>query len=91
MHFSSYFFQESFDNLKRWFNEVDRYATSGVKKLIVGNKADLEDKRAVSYEQAKVFIFSIKNSFNLFFSCSQKKWKFHYLKFPSEAAKTSMR
>lgn len=46
--------QESFNNVKQWLNEIDRYATESVNKLLVGNKCDLADQRAVSYEAGKV-------------------------------------
>ncbi|KAG6514134.1 hypothetical protein ZIOFF_024474 [Zingiber officinale] len=47
--------QESFNNVKTWLNEIDRYASDNVNKLLVGNKNDLTAKRAVSYETAKAF------------------------------------
>lgn len=46
--------EESFKNVQQWLNEIDRYANSNVNKLLVGNKCDLADNRAVSYETAKV-------------------------------------
>ena len=46
--------QESFNNVKQWLNEIDRYASENVNKLLVGNKCDLIDNRAVSYDTAKV-------------------------------------
>ena len=47
--------QESFDNVKQWLHEIDRYASADVKKLLVGNKCDLASKRAVPTEQAAAF------------------------------------
>jgi Ras-related protein Rab-1A len=47
--------QESFNNVKQWLHEIDRYACQNVKKLLVGNKCDLVSKRAVPTEQAKEF------------------------------------
>ncbi|KAL2558471.1 Ras-related protein RABD2a [Forsythia ovata] len=47
--------QESFNNVKQWLNEIDRYASESVNKLLVGNKCDLTDNRAVSYDTAKAF------------------------------------
>lgn len=46
--------QESFNNVKQWLSEIDRYASDNVNKLLVGNKSDLEDNRVVSYDTAKV-------------------------------------
>lgn len=47
--------QESFNNVKQWLNEIDRYASENVNKLLVGNKSDLSDKKVVSSETAKAF------------------------------------
>lgn len=49
---------DSFNNVKQWLQEIDRYATEGVNKLLVGNKSDMEDKKVVEYTVAKVIIFS---------------------------------
>lgn len=46
---------ESFNNVRQWLNEIDRYASDNVNKLLVGNKCDLEANRAVPYETAKAF------------------------------------
>nr|AAA50159.1 GTP binding protein [Glycine max] len=40
--------EESFNNVKQWLSEIDRYASDNVNKLLVGNKCDLEANRAVS-------------------------------------------
>jgi len=47
----------SFNNVRQWLQEIDRYACESVTKLLVGNKSDLdaEGKRAVAYETAKDF------------------------------------
>eukprot|EP01038_Epipyxis_sp_PR26KG_P006653 gene6653-9134_t len=50
---------ESFNNVKQWLHEIDRYASENVNKLLVGNKSDLTSKRAVSYDQAKEFAESL--------------------------------
>merc|ERR1712088_1249121 len=44
--------QESFNNVKQWLQEIDRYACENVNKLLVGNKCDLTTKKAVDVEQA---------------------------------------
>jgi Ras-related protein Rab-1A len=48
--------QESFNNVKQWLNEIDRYASESVNKLLVGNKSDLATKKVVDYQTAKVGI-----------------------------------
>jgi Ras-related protein Rab-1A len=46
--------QESFNNVKQWLEEIDRYACDNVNKLLVGNKFDLTTKKVVDYTTAKV-------------------------------------
>ncbi|KAJ9630850.1 ras GTPase [Taxawa tesnikishii (nom. ined.)] len=50
---------DSFNNVKQWLQEIDRYATEGVNKLLVGNKSDMEDKKVVEYTVAKEFADSL--------------------------------
>mmetsp|Transcript_18609 Transcript_18609/g.60658 ORF Transcript_18609/g.60658 Transcript_18609/m.60658 type:complete len:203 (+) Transcript_18609:51-659(+) len=47
--------QESFNNVKTWLNEIDRYAHDGVNKLLVGNKSDKTAEKEVDYQTAKAF------------------------------------
>ena len=44
---------ESFNNVKQWLHEIDRYATESVNKLLVGNKSDLVAKRQVDTQGAR--------------------------------------
>lgn len=46
--------QESFNNVKQWLNEIKKYASDNVNKLLVGNKCDMTSERVVSYEMGKV-------------------------------------
>ena len=46
---------ESFNKLGEWLIEVEKNAPSKVYKILVGNKADLSEKRQVSYDQGKEF------------------------------------
>lgn len=47
-------FIDSYMNIKGWLTEIDRYGTEGVHKLILGNKADLVERKVVQFEAAKV-------------------------------------
>jgi Ras-related protein Rab-1A len=47
--------QESFNNVKQWLQEIDRYACENVNKLLVGNKCDLTTKKVVDYTTAKEY------------------------------------
>lgn len=55
--------QESFNNVKQWLEEIDRYACDNVNKLLVGNKCDLTTKKVVDYTTAKVSYSPILGSF----------------------------
>jgi len=50
---------DSFDNVKRWLTEIDKYARENVNKLLVGNKMDLDEGdgklRQVKHEKGKQF------------------------------------
>jgi Ras-related protein Rab-1A len=45
--------RDSFDNVKHWLSEVDRYGVENVEKLLIGNKSDLTSKRRVDPAEAK--------------------------------------
>lgn len=64
---------DSFNNVKQWLQEIDRYATEGVNKLLVGNKSDMADKKVVDYTVAKV-----RTSFPLLPSF-QHQWHSHFV------------
>lgn len=51
--------QNSFNDVKHWFQEIDRFASEGVVKLLVGNKSDMTDKKVVEYNVAKEFADSM--------------------------------
>ncbi|MES1909524.1 MAG: Ras-related protein RABD2c, variant 2 [Cercozoa sp. M6MM] len=46
---------ESFHHVEEWLGEVNRHASENTLKLLVGNKADLTNERAVTTEDAKAF------------------------------------
>ena len=47
--------KDSFKNLSNWLIEIEKNASKNVLKVLIGNKSDLEDKRAVTYNQGKEF------------------------------------
>jgi Ras-related protein Rab-1A len=66
--------RQSFENLRRWVTDVDRLGNPQVCKIVIGNKADLEDKRAVRRDEGQAFAdnlgvpfleASAKTSFNV--------------------------
>ncbi|KAJ2744844.1 ras GTPase [Coemansia sp. BCRC 34301] len=54
---------QSFSDVKQWLQEIDRYASEGVNKLLVGNKSDLVDARQVDFTAAKEMADSLGISF----------------------------
>ena len=47
--------KESFNHLDKWLQETRQFANPNIAITIVGNKADLNAKRVVRYEEAKNF------------------------------------
>ncbi|KAL5226124.1 hypothetical protein ABZP36_012763 [Zizania latifolia] len=47
--------RQSFDHIPRWLDELRGHADKNIVIMLVGNKSDLEDERAVSTEDAKEF------------------------------------
>lgn len=45
---------ETFINVKQWLKEINNYASDTVRKVLVGNKCDMSENRAVKTEEAKV-------------------------------------
>ena len=43
----------SFDHVKSWMNDIDKFAKEGVFKILVGNKSDLVEQRKISKEKGK--------------------------------------
>ena len=54
---------ETFSNVKGWMQEIERYASENVKKLIIGNKSDLVEKKVVEHSVAKEFADSLSIPF----------------------------
>lgn len=47
--------QVSFNNVKQWMQEIQRYACDSVCRLLVGNKSDLVEKKMVDTNTAKEY------------------------------------
>ena len=45
--------KDSFDHVKTWMLDIEKFAKENVLKFLVGNKCDLEHRRVVSSEQGK--------------------------------------
>ncbi|XP_048343074.1 ras-related protein Rab-15 isoform X1 [Sphaerodactylus townsendi] len=43
--------ERSYQHIMKWASDVDEYAPDGVQKILIGNKADEEEKRQVGREQ----------------------------------------
>ena len=61
---------ESFDNLDKWTNEINKFAKSDIKSILIGNKADLEKDRMISEEKGKKY--QKDNDIDLFLETSAK-------------------
>lgn len=45
--------RDSFEHVKNWMADVDKFAKEGVLRILVGNKCDLDHKRQVSFDNGK--------------------------------------
>jgi len=43
----------SFDHIRNWITEIDKFGKQGVLKIIVGNKLDMENNRKITKEAAE--------------------------------------
>lgn len=46
----------TFNNVKRWLQEIASYSSGKVEKLLVANKCDDVERRAIDFEDAKVYV-----------------------------------
>ena len=61
---------DSFNNIEKWLNDVKTQSNPNIKIFLIGNKADLEDKRKVSREAGEKFLKDHK--LNYFIETSAK-------------------
>ena len=45
--------RETFDTVRTWISEIEKYSQAGVCKILVGNKSDMEDTRQVTREEGE--------------------------------------
>ncbi|KAF8894457.1 GTP-binding protein ypt1 [Infundibulicybe gibba] len=85
---------DTFTNVKQWLQEIDRYASEGVNKLLVGNKSDLTGKKEFADQLTIPFLeTSAKNATNVeqafLTMAKQIKDRMGSTSTPSGAAKSS--
>jgi len=54
----------SFEKVRQWVDDVDRYSTNQSSKILVGNKLDLADKRVVSEAEGQQLANELKLPFS---------------------------
>ncbi|KAF0030886.1 hypothetical protein F2P81_017617 [Scophthalmus maximus] len=54
---------ESFNNVRQWLDEIERYACENVSRLLVGNKCDLVSKKVVDAATAQDLASSLQIPF----------------------------
>jgi len=76
---------ETFMNLSEWLKEIKQHASEDVRVYLIGNKAEMEEQREVTFQRAlefakdmkihKTFETSAKTGFNVeeVFSCVAKE------------------
>ena len=62
--------EESFNNIEKWLNDIKTQSNPDIKIFLVGNKADLEDKRKISHEEGEKL--SNEYKFSYFMETSAK-------------------
>ena len=61
--------ETSFENIKNWMIDIDKFGKQGVLKVLIGNKKDLEKQRKVTREAGE----SLANKYGInFFEVSAK-------------------
>lgn len=45
--------RKSFKNVEKWIKDIECYGSENISKVLVGNKSDVEVKKAVTYDEGK--------------------------------------
>ena len=62
--------EQSFTNVEKWLNDIKSQSSPDIKIFLIGNKADLEDKRKIPKEKGEIFVND--NKLNFFSEASAK-------------------
>jgi GTPase SAR1 family protein len=73
--------RSSYEHVRNWLEEIDKYTDQRTHKYIVGNKCDLEERRQVTLEEGEEFS---TDSFT-----QLKNWPFPSDKLPPDSPPTS--
>ncbi|XP_048581174.1 ras-related protein Rab-10 isoform X3 [Nematostella vectensis] len=55
--------EKSFSNISKWLKKIDDHANEDVKRMLVGNKCDMDDKRVISKTKGEQLASSYGISF----------------------------
>jgi Ras-related protein Rab-8A len=67
--FNSKYYKNNIIDIRNWMRNIEQHASEGVNKILIGNKADMLDKKIISKEQGQALAdeYGIK-----FIECSAK-------------------
>ena len=93
---------ETLEHVKRWLEDINKYAKENVLKFLIGNKSDLKEKRQITYFDARnyankmnsiYFEVSAKSSQNIneFFEGATKIFLSKYISEDEEERKIILR
>ncbi|CAG8692407.1 GTP-binding protein SAS1 [Gigaspora rosea] len=55
--------ERSFNNIRNWFSNIEQHASEGVNKILIGNKCDWVEKKAITKEQGQALADEFKIKF----------------------------
>ena len=55
--------RRSFESIQAWVADVDKWASQGTVKILVGNKTDLHDRRQVTTEEGEALAQSLRMTY----------------------------
>ncbi len=84
LHTFHYSRRETFDHLVEWLEDCRKYSNPNIVIMLIGNKSDLEEKRAVSKEEGERFakehgLYFLETSAKTDNNVDEVKWIRNYL------------